>query len=148
MLVTWMISGGHELSHTLVIYALAIKPTWHRAIETIRLSTQQKDLMLSCVQSTIHISCEIHHANFFHFNLVCRWLHGTETACWIILSAYTWSVVPHFLIAHSGSPQILAKTTKPGRDPKRKIFSNNTTLPHLQSYIYFSNLEIQIAHAV
>ena len=111
-----MISGGRELSHTLLIYALAIKLT---IIEQVKLLGYLLSRRISCYLM-YNPPCKF----FFHFWLPVT---GTRTACWIILSACTrktWSAIPHLPIdrqyeAHSGSPQILAKTTKPGQDPKR-----------------------------
>ena len=123
----------------------------YRASETIRLSTQQKDLMLSHVQSTTHISCEIHHCNFFSF-LVCQWLHGTETACWIILTActiYRMDMVScttfpiDSMRLTQAHPKYWPKLLNHDRTPRDLNKRNTTTLPHLQSWIHFSNLEIQ-----
>ena len=82
-----MISGGYELSHTLVLYALAIELTGD--IEQVKLLGYLLSRRISCylvysLPHTSHVKSTI--ANFFIFVMPVT---GTKTACWIILSACT-----------------------------------------------------------
>ena len=116
----------------------------YRAGETIRLFNRSiSRYFMYNLPYTSHVKSTMQF--FFHFWYTGDWDRNNllDKTFGMHHIGWTWSVVTHFPIWIWGSPQILTKTTKPWQDPRDLNKRNTTTLPHLQSWIHFSNLEIQ-----